>query len=104
MVAVVVDDDDAVPFADAREAPLDAAEGGERLADRVVADAELVRDGDRRGGVERVVAARHRQRELVDRVGGLAVAVAEQHREARRAVVMIEIDEPHVGLRVARRR
>ena len=34
MMAVVVDDDGAVPFAHLREAPLDAAEGGQRLADR----------------------------------------------------------------------
>ena len=62
MVAVVVDDGDAVPFAGAREAPLHAAEARKRLADRVVGDLQLVRHRDRRGGVERVVAARHRQR------------------------------------------
>ena len=39
-----------------------AAELGERLADHVVADAELVRDRDRGGRIERVVPARHRQR------------------------------------------
>ena len=38
MVAVVVDDGDAVPFAGAGEAPLHAAEAGQRLADRVVGD------------------------------------------------------------------
>ena len=85
MVAVIVDDGDAVPFAGAGEAALDAAEAGERLADRVVGDAELARDRDRRRGVQHVVAARHRQRQLVDRVHVCAVAVAEHDVEARLA-------------------
>ena len=52
------------------------------------------------GGVECVVSTRHRQRELVDCVRDLAAAIAKQNREARLAVVMIEIGELHVGLRV----
>ena len=71
MMAVVVDDGDAVPFAGAGEAPLDAAESRQRLADAFVGDAEFVRDRDRRGGVERVVPPRHRQRQIGDRVLGL---------------------------------
>ena len=100
MVAVVVDDERAVPFPDAGEAPLDSAEGRERLADHVVLDAELMRHRHRGGGVERVVAAGHRQCQVFDGVRGGATAVAEQHREARCTVVMIEIDETHVGLRI----
>ena len=100
MVAVVVDDGDAVPLADLGEAALDAAELGERGADLVVGDFQLMRDGDRGGGVERVVAAGHRQRQVLDVVHGLALAVAEQHREARSAVVVVEIGQPHVGLRI----
>ena len=42
MVSVIVEDRRTVPLAGAREAPLDAAERGERLADRFHLDAELV--------------------------------------------------------------
>ena len=57
-------------------------------------------DGDRRGGVEGVVAAGHRQREIVD-VGRLAGrALADQHREARDAAVQLDVEEADVGLRV----
>ncbi len=100
MVAVVVDDRDAVPFAGAGETPAHAAEILQRLADHRVGDAELMRDRDRRGGIERIVAPRHRQRQLLDLVHGLPGTVAEHDREARTPGVVIEIDEPHVGLRV----
>ena len=80
MVAVVVDDGDAVPGAGAGEAPPHAAETCERAADRVIGDAELMRDGDGRRGIERIVPARHRQREIRDLVHDLAGAVAEHDR------------------------
>ena len=104
MVAVVVDDAHAVPGPHLGEAALDAAEIGERLADEVVGNTERVRHRHGRRRIERVVAAGHRQRELVDRVRDLAVAAAELHGKARSAVVMVEIAKPHVGLRIARRR
>src|SRR6476659_7263718 len=63
MVAVSVDDRYAVPFAGAGEAPPHAAEAGERVAYEIVGNTELARDRDRRGGIERVVTPRHRQRE-----------------------------------------
>ena len=91
---------DAVPLAGAGEAPPHAAEVLQRLADHVVGNAEFARDRDRRGGVERVVASRHRQREALDLVRRLPRAVAEEDGEARLAVGMVEIGEPHVGLRV----
>ena len=100
VVAVVVDDDGAIPFADAREAPLDAAELGQRRADRVVGNLQFGRHRNRRGGVERVVPPRHRQLELADGVDFLAVAIAKHHRELRLAVGVFEIGEPHVGLRI----
>ena len=59
-----------------------------------------MRHRDRRGGVERVVPPRHRQGERLDRVHGLAGAVAEHHREALLAAGIVEIGEPHVGLRI----
>jgi len=46
MMRIVVDDRRAVPFADAREAPLDAAEACERLADNLALDSERVRNRD----------------------------------------------------------
>ena len=100
MVAVIVDDRHPVPLAGAGEAPPHAAEILQRLADHVVGDAELARDRDRGGGVERVVPPRHRQGEVLDLVHGLAGAVAEHDREARAAVDVVEIGEPNVGLQV----
>ena len=60
MMAVIVDDGDAVPFAYFGEAPLDAAEARDRLSDDVVGQAQFMRDRDRSRGVQRVVPARHR--------------------------------------------
>ena len=56
------------------------------------------RDRDRRGGVERIVAPRHRQGEIGNSVNLGAGAVAEHDGEARAAVGMFEPGEPHVGL------
>ena len=66
VVAVVVEDLDAVPRAGMGEAPLDAAEATTARADRLRADAELVRDRDGRGGVGDVVPAGHRQAQAFD--------------------------------------
>ena len=52
------------------------------------------------GGVERVVPARHRQREILDLVQRPARAVAEHDGEQRRAAGVRDIDQPHVGLRI----
>src|SRR5260370_22818675 len=98
MMTIVVDDRNAVPFAGTREPALDAAEAGERLADQIVADAEIARDRDGRGRVERIVAPRHRQLELPDLVRRLAGAIAEDHRKARSSIDMVEIGRAHVEL------
>jgi len=45
------------------EAPLDAAEARDRLADRIVGNPQFVRDRDRGGGVEPIVPPCHRQHE-----------------------------------------
>jgi hypothetical protein len=44
MMALVVDDRNAVSFARARETPAHAAEFRQRVSDHLVADAELARD------------------------------------------------------------
>ena len=100
MVAVVVVDRDPVPFARAGETPLDPAEGADRLADDVDRGAELVRDGDRRCGVQRIVPARHRQREIVDVGGPAGRPLADQHGEFGDAAVHGDVQEADIGLRV----
>ena len=87
MVAVVVEDIDAVPRAGAGEAALDAAEGGKALLDVVGGDAEFMRDGDRRGRVRHVVAAGHRQSEVGDQRIDARLAVADRNVELRRRAV-----------------
>src|SRR4051812_28245463 len=99
-MAVIVDDRNAIPLAGAGETPTHAAEAGERLADGVVSDSEGMHDRDRRGGIERVVPPWHRQRQAADLVRGLAGAIAEHHSETRRTIGVVEIDQPHVGLRI----
>ena len=66
VVAVIVDDGGAIPFADAGEAAADAAEIVERLADLLVAHAKLARDGDRRQRVLHIVLARHGQAHILE--------------------------------------
>ncbi len=100
MVSVVVEDVNAVPFADGREASLDAAEARKPLADVVGRDAELVRDGDRGSGVGHVVAPRHRQPQSIDRGRRAGLAVADHHVEQRDRAIRAHIGEAHVGLRV----
>jgi len=75
MVAVIVDDGDAVPGSGAGEAPAHASELSERFLDAGVVDAEFVRNRDRRGGVEGVVPAWHRQRYFRDLANGLPGAI-----------------------------
>ena len=59
-----------------------------------------MRDRDRRRGVQRIVAARHRQREFVD-IGGLpGLTVADQDVETRNAVVQSDVEQADVRLRV----
>ncbi len=98
VVAVVVDHRDAVPLAGLGEAPLDAAETGERLADQIVGNAELARHRDRGGRVQRVVSPRHRQREPRDGVHVGPGAVAEDDGKARAAIHVIEAGQAHVRL------
>ena len=100
MVAVIVEDRDAVPLARAGEAALHAAEARERLADRVGRDAELVRDRDGGGGVERVVRARHRQDEVLELQPEARAAVADHDAELGLPAARIDIHEAHIGLRV----
>ncbi len=82
MMAVVVDDGDAVPLAGLGEAALDAAEAGDGLADRLIGHAEFMRDGNRRRGIQCVVTTRHRQQQIVDLMRGAGLAIAERDLEA----------------------
>ena len=66
VVAVIVDHRDAMRLAGAGEAALDAGEIGQALADAVVVDAHLDRDGDGGQRVLHVVAAEHRQAQIDD--------------------------------------
>src|SRR5260370_35051289 len=100
MMAVIVDHGDAVPLAGPGEAPLDAAEARDRLADRIVGKSQLVRDRDRRGGVERVVPSRHRQHETSDLMRHTGLAIAEHDIEAGTGAHRYQIDQARVDLRV----
>src|SRR6516164_10109913 len=100
MMAVIVDDGDAIPDAGTGKAPAHAAELGKGVADCVVCDTELTSDRNRRGGIESIVAARHRQRDVLDFVRGATGSFTEQHREQGRSAGMRYVDKAHVGLRV----
>ena len=99
MVAIVVVDGDAVPCPREGEASADAAKSGDRLADDVDRRAKFVRDRDRRRGVERVVAARHRQREVIDEGGAARRPIPDQHRKSRDAPGEVHVHKAHIGLR-----
>ncbi len=99
-MAVIVDDGDAVPFAGAREAPLDATEARERLAQALGRDLELMGDRDGGAGVERIVVARHRHDEIVDAQLLAGLAIADDDAEMRLAVLEGDIAQPHIGLRI----
>ena len=100
MVAVVVEDLDAVPRSGTREAALDAAEGRQALPDGVGRYAEFMRDRDRRRRVRHVVPAGHRQAQVGDRRLRAGLAVADGHVEQRRRAVHAMVAEAHIGLRV----
>ena len=92
----------ATPFHVARagEAPADAAKSGDRFADDVDRRAELVRDRDRRRRVERIVPARHRQREVIDEGGAAGRAITDQRRKSSDAAGEVDVHKAHIGLRI----
>jgi hypothetical protein len=100
VVAVIVEDQRAVPLAGPGEAPFDAAEAGQRLPDLRGGHTELAGDRNGGGGVQRVVPARHGQDEIVDLLGHRAGAVAELHLEAALATGEVDVEDAHVGLRI----
>src|SRR6185437_1959547 len=61
VVALVVDDADAVRHPGRGEAPLDTAEAGQALADSLFGNAEFAGDGDGGRRVGDIVVAGHRQ-------------------------------------------
>ncbi|MPL96742.1 hypothetical protein SDC9_42924 [bioreactor metagenome] len=99
VVAVIIDDGDAAQhLAHLGEAPVDAAELRQRLADLVLLHAEVARDRNRGKAVRDVVVARHRQRAALDlRLGPL---VLQKHVEMRPAFREAEVDRAHIGLGV----
>ena len=100
VVAVIVEDRRAVPLARAGEAALDAAKARQSLADRIRRHAEFVGHRQSGGGVEGVVAAGHRQDEILDLHAEAGAAIADHHPEAALAALQVDVDEAHVGLRV----
>src|ERR1700731_412171 len=97
MVAIIVENGCAVPFAGAGKAALDAAERGERLPDRLRAHAEPMRDGERGRRVQRVVTTGHRHDDVFKHVLGAALAVANDRCKARNAIAEIKTGEPDIG-------
>ncbi len=85
VMAVIVEDQRAVPLAGLGEAPLDAAEAGQRRANALDRDAEIIGDRDRRGRIERIVMAGHRHHQIAHHLVAATLAVADQQRELRPA-------------------
>src|SRR5207247_4824439 len=100
MVAIIVNDRHAIPFAGAGEASAHAAEAGQRLANELVPYPEFAGDRNRRGGIECVVTTWHRQRQILDLVHHLAGTITQDDREAGAAIGMLERGETHVRLQV----
>jgi hypothetical protein len=96
MVAVVVDDGDAVHLADLGEAPVHPLEAGQRGADLVAFHAQMARHRDGGQRVRDVVVARHRQAAALDP----AVLGLQRDVEMRDAVRIGQVFGPHIGLRV----
>ena len=71
-MSVVVDDLHPVPLADTGEASFDPTEVGQRPTDRLVGYSQLAGDGNGGCRIQRIVPARHGQRQFIDRVRDLA--------------------------------
>lgn len=98
VVAVIVDDRGTCDLAHLGEAPLDPAELGETLLDRRIGNAQLQRHADRGERVLDIVAAGHRQFDILDRAGR-AVAIADDCLEPIAAGMRRDVHAPHIGAR-----
>ena len=99
MMAVVVEDLDAVPAAGVGEAALDPAEAGEASGNGALGYAQVMGDCNRRGCVLHVVLARHGDRQVFHHHRRGTVAALNQDRELRAAVDPVEVGIADVGLR-----
>jgi hypothetical protein len=97
MMAVIVDDGDAVDLADLGEAALDAVELGEAALDHFIRDAHFGGDADRRQRILDIVAAGHGQLDAGDHPD-LAGAIAQRDVEAVAAGKGRDIVAAYVGL------
>src|ERR1700730_6235405 len=99
MVAIIVENGCAIPFAGAGKAALDAAERGERLSDRLRAHAEPMRDSERGRRVQRGVMTGNRHDDVFKHGLGAALAVANDRCKTRNAIAEIKTAEPDIGVR-----
>src|SRR5439155_8438847 len=97
MMTVIINDHRAIDLADLCETALHATEAGEAGLDRLVADAELERDADRRQRILDIMAARHRQLDTGKHAGS-ALAAADRHVEAVATGERNDIVAPDVRL------
>ncbi|QTK78009.1 hypothetical protein AT6N2_C0037 [Agrobacterium tumefaciens] len=100
VVSVIVKNLHPIGFAGERETALDAAEGCKSLLDVGFRDAETIGNGDGSGRIRHVVAARHRQDEILEGEHLAGAASADFHVEDRTRAIDADIRKPHVGLRV----
>ena len=77
MMAVIIDDGDAIPLAGPGKAPPDAAEACDRLSDDIVRKPQFMRDSNSGDGVQGVVTARHWQMQVANLMRHLGLAIAE---------------------------
>ena len=100
MMAVIVDHRDAALRAGAGEAPLDAAEAGQRLAQHLFRDRELARHRDRGQRVLHVVAAGHGQAQAMQALDHQAAhPIAQLDVELGAVGIEHGIERAHVRLR-----
>ncbi len=97
MVAVVVDDPDAIDHAGGGEAALDPGKGGQTLPDATVGDAELPRHGDGGQGVQHIVAPGDRQLQPFQ-PQRLTLDRRDHHVEARALGAHLDIHSPNLCL------
>ena len=99
VVAVIVDDRDAVPLAGLGKAALHALERAQARAHHRVGDPHLGGDGDRGQRILHVVVAEHRQEQIVDGAGFAGGALGDDGVEFAAALTGPDVDRADIGLR-----
>src|SRR3954453_15712276 len=82
VMAVIIDDGDAIPLASAGESAPPSTDPGNPLANGMMRPPQLMSDGDCRRSIKRVVPARHRQMQIGDLVSHIGLAIAKGELEA----------------------